>query len=124
MASMSPRCTLIVSVDEQCAARLLDPHDFKSFRFVSQHPASEREAVAGALTGIGGILDDEHAWIPIAWIRRQTGLAQDSDWQMDLQGCWRMGRGEVGSMKLEDWFVRTSNGGRLPRQALDGPRTG
>jgi hypothetical protein len=77
---------LIVSVDEHCIAGLRDPRDFKSFKLVAAHPASQRDAVAGALAGIGGKLEDEHAWIPIAWMRRRPGLGEDADWLKGLQG--------------------------------------
>lgn len=76
---------MIIVVPETGAVALANPENFRGFHIASALPASQADAIAGAMAAAGLRLDGDHGWVPVDWLARQGGDFGPA-WRADLDG--------------------------------------
>lgn len=105
---------LVIDASDQ--VRLEEPDDLRRFRLAVVDPAATPERVARALSGIGRLDGDTHAWIDEPALRRMGAKANDPAWQDGLSGMIAMARRygfvdpETGAVRVHlEWAGRPAD---------------
>lgn len=99
-----------VLVDRNGQVQLVEPNDFQSFKLVVEQTAASLPQVRAQLTGISDRIDEIHAWISSAWLRRDGATLRPDAWQEKFRAYLSMPARRAGSIQRPAMCARMSNG--------------